>query len=1262
MSDRGLTSASIAALDAEKVNSFSLVKFNFAVPLFYTDAPYDFDYAGDTYLSNGTLVTVPVISETIDIKANTISLKMSGVELAAQSITVNDFRYVEVTIYRVIIDTVNQVIPLYIGYIDSYSSLENARRGTADITWKISNHWTNWEHKNGRRITNDSQQALFAGDDGFKFAGVTDSVSSFWGDRAFMDFSHYVPPEHVKQVYSPTYYDIWLWGIEHNWENGNYDWENGGAGDKALPVAYGYCSITGTPVFRAVTGTRGETLWVVYALCEGEIDSVDAIYLDGTEYRSSTIGAFVSMTFHSGTDTQAADAPLVAAAVDWTSACQLKGVAYVVMKYTYDSDKFSGEPTPRFVVRGKKCFDPRDSSADWLNGSNPALVLRDYLTNTRYGKAIPAALLGNINASADICDVKNLNHDGGLGIEPPTLISTYIFSGYIDTNKDIKKNVNEILFTMFGHIPWSGGLYNLRLESEALTSVYDFDEASINDVVNVTEAGIKATANTIVYQFTNSRENWNRDSVTVQSSTFLAEDNGVVVSQTVTNRNEPNNYRAENHADTLLKKSRSQKNVTIKASSAKALLVEVGDMVRFTYASKGWVLKEFRVVAMKITRKNEVTLTVFEYDAAAFNWAVSVETDIPNDSVLATPYSVAPITSLSLSSGTAHLLAGADGSITSRIFVDFVHPADAFADHVIILFKKSTETDYVLGAQVSRKEASECFLTPVEDGVLYNIRVHAVNTLGVRSAAVDLNHTVIGKTAAPSAPTGLSESSTLLNTVNLAWTGISDADLSHYEIFAYISDAYTSAVFVGSSKTTRFAHSIEAALYYWVRAVDTSGLVSPFSSTTGVLGSPDGLSDFIAGAGVNITPLKYSWFEHLSVLPAMFYLSHVSVSIASSHGFFGDKALLIATTAVNGYVYLAASNTDYNIPITPNKKWMISAYVKFDVTNSPSGDMQFFIRTGDGTHYGLSKTVTVDGLYHRVYGVIDLSASASTQMLLRVDNDGFTSVSADMYIDGIMIEEQVGGLEIPSAYSLPVSVLSLPETEWSNADQAWADVSGAGIPEDNATLGATWDSNIDGDALPDSYSATDIIMHDWIDVLDTWGLLNATLTDGLRLSGASFANRTFFLNPKYTWNSRRFFTCSFTPSGLVNHSTTNYSYFIMGGVPPLNRGWGFAFKRTSGSTVQVYGYTHDGTTATYYLLTGATFTDGDNVRFETSNNAGGGAITQFNVYVNGTPVLNSAITIAAPTGTIGANLFPYFTLPSTGVVVTISDYYFHQYN
>ena len=173
-----------------------------------------------------------------------------------------------------------------------------------------------------------------------------------------------------------------------------------------IPVVYGRRQIGITRVFVESSGTDNKYLYMAGVLCEGEIEEVEQIFVDDkrvffdgaldhgvTREVSSLDSNFfknnasnIQIQAFNGKDTQSASS-ILTNAPSWSSNHKLSGVAYLAFRFTWDKDAFSNIPQVRVTLKGKKVFDPRDSSTKWT--PNSALVLLDYLRNTRYGKGLP---------------------------------------------------------------------------------------------------------------------------------------------------------------------------------------------------------------------------------------------------------------------------------------------------------------------------------------------------------------------------------------------------------------------------------------------------------------------------------------------------------------------------------------------------------------------------------------------------------------------------------------------------------------------------------------------------------------------------------------------------------------------------------------------------------------------------------------------------------------------------------------------------------
>ena len=226
-----------------------------------------------------------------------------------------------------------------------------------------------------------------------------------------------------------------------------------GTGDN-IPVVYGTRDVAGT-VLLAETINNKE-LFVVYALCVGEVQSVSdfkisgrsindtSVYREGYELRYSSYyghtqaeinailgGSPPRMIFNvhkGGTDNNTADPMLVGCVPGWTSAHKLKGITYLACHFEYDTKgMFNGLPEVTCTVQGKKLYDPRldgtipggtgshrqNDPSTWTFSDNPPLALLDYLSNSEYGKGIDyskIALPTFQDSADDVTTAQTLTH------------------------------------------------------------------------------------------------------------------------------------------------------------------------------------------------------------------------------------------------------------------------------------------------------------------------------------------------------------------------------------------------------------------------------------------------------------------------------------------------------------------------------------------------------------------------------------------------------------------------------------------------------------------------------------------------------------------------------------------------------------------------------------------------------------------------------------------------------------------------------------
>lgn len=183
-----------------------------------------------------------------------------------------------------------------------------------------------------------------------------------------------------------------------------------GSTTEPIPVVYGYRRVGGKVFYREICGDRNQFFILGIAISEGPIAGIDMMYIDGVPWTDTPFRGLVEFETHTGEDAQA-PSELFGSYVPgkFESTDNGAGIAYAVVVLARTADEgrahFSGEPQFTFDVRGRLLYDTRDAGTRFSN--NPAAVIRDYWTNTRYGRSIPTAAV----LDSTFTDVANYNDD-----------------------------------------------------------------------------------------------------------------------------------------------------------------------------------------------------------------------------------------------------------------------------------------------------------------------------------------------------------------------------------------------------------------------------------------------------------------------------------------------------------------------------------------------------------------------------------------------------------------------------------------------------------------------------------------------------------------------------------------------------------------------------------------------------------------------------------------------------------------------------------
>lgn len=174
-------------------------------------------------------------------------------------------------------------------------------------------------------------------------------------------------------------------------------------------IVYGQTVVSGPIVYTNLSGSRGEYLWYVIALCDGRSEEITGLYMDGDYADGANIGwtpgiggadgvgdgtvnvadyrnvevtptAYALRSFWTlGHEDQVAMSVLDSSFTDWSANHRLRGVTYGAVSMLYDKDTeeiWSEKGQPRdikWVVKGRLLFDPRKYALNADPGFNTVL-------------------------------------------------------------------------------------------------------------------------------------------------------------------------------------------------------------------------------------------------------------------------------------------------------------------------------------------------------------------------------------------------------------------------------------------------------------------------------------------------------------------------------------------------------------------------------------------------------------------------------------------------------------------------------------------------------------------------------------------------------------------------------------------------------------------------------------------------------------------------------------------------------------------------
>lgn len=608
---------------------------------------------------------------------------------------------------------------------------------------------------------------------------------------------------------------------------------------------YGEVYRSGGLLYHTTTNNN-KYLHMVVEVAPHEVEEIGEIWINETSIPPDHLDANGNVTQglyankirirkHLGSADQTADSFLVSESSEWTTSHRLRGIAYIYVRMDWDQDKFpSGIPNVAAWVKGKKIYDPRTTLTRY--SVNPALIINDYLTDTKFGMSVAAENVDEtyLNAAANICDefvtvaeynidVSSISAstdiitlDGSLlylqtgdkvrvltddtlpsGITADTdyyVVSyqrkttcrirlsasyedalngvyiditdagtgnhtvrktaepRYTAGGVIETDQMPKDIIEDILTSMNGVSVYTGGVHKVFAGAYQTPSIY-FDESNIMSAISVqTKVSGRERFNAVRGTYTSQiNKGQPSDYPEYKNDTYISQDNEEKVHQAdlpFTQRP----HMAQRIAKQSLELSRQE--ITWSADfDLKALQVIAMDNAYFTVDSMGWDEKVFQIKEWAIAYKEDngtvipvIRMTMREIASGCYDWNSGEETavDLAPNTNFPSIYEVQAVTGFGISSEKVDTQLG---DATYKVLAQWDLSDDSFVlngGNYELQYKLSSDTEYrptfIIPGNFNFAEVT----LAAQLNENYDIRIRAVNSLGVRSGFTTLLSYAVG--------------------------------------------------------------------------------------------------------------------------------------------------------------------------------------------------------------------------------------------------------------------------------------------------------------------------------------------------------------------------------------------------------------------------------------------------------------------------------------------------------------------------------------
>jgi hypothetical protein len=443
-----------------------------------------------------------------------------------------------------------------------------------------------------------------------------------------------------------------------------------GGGDLPRSVIIGRYATAGSLVWVNTWGKDGDTpnayLTQVIALADLPVASLAEFWVNGERVALGGNGAYglncggvyadnLWVRFHDGTQTVADGVAMGAsnASRSWNSNRVGRGVAYAVVTARVSKNVFSGVPSFKFVLQGRKLYDiTKDSTAGgvgshrWSDPSTwggdgdtlPAVQLYNIIRGVDYNgewfyglQNLAAARLPAANWIAQInkCRATIL---GASGLEP-----TYRSGGEIHVDAQISTAVEALLTACQGKISEVGGVYTLHCGTPdgPVVSFTDADILSTEEQEFTPFLGLADTINGVSATYPSQTDGWvTKTAPPLYRPDLEAEDGNRRLMADVPLDFVPYAEQVQRLMKSALEEARRFRRHTLVLPPKFWPYVTPGEVVEWTSVRNGYVNKLMRVDGVADRANLDVMIDITEVDPADYDWDSDAEFQPPVDGAI----------------------------------------------------------------------------------------------------------------------------------------------------------------------------------------------------------------------------------------------------------------------------------------------------------------------------------------------------------------------------------------------------------------------------------------------------------------------------------------------------------------------------------------------------------------------------------------------------------------------------------------------------